>query len=153
MSFNQIKYKINSKITSERYYEFILDIFDYVKKLENEMEWLSDKIYFNTSRDIGIICKSQVVGNVSILFLEILCTKNLNLFIDILKDKNHYNVTISQIMNSINDYLNDKVIYYDYHDFIQNHEIFRSLTLIELEDIVGKMIDYESKNNMIFDGI
>ncbi|AVL94866.1 hypothetical protein ma480 [Moumouvirus australiensis] len=153
MSFNQIKYKINSKITSERYYEFILDIFDYAKKLENEMEWLSDKIYFNTSRDIGIICKSQVVGNVSIIFLEILCTRNLNLFIEILKDRDHYNVTISQIMNSINDYLNDKVISYDYYDFVQNHKIFRNLTVAELEDIMGKMIDYESNNNMIFDGI
>lgn len=153
MSFNQIKYKINGKITSKRYHEFLLDIFDHVKKLENEMECQSDKICFYISRNIGIKCKSELIGNVLVLFLEIMCAKNLNLFIDILEKRDHNNVTISQIIDSVNDYMSDQVISYDYHDFIQNYKIFRSLTLIEIEDIVKKMIDYESKNDIIFDGI
>ncbi|AGC02010.1 hypothetical protein H012_gp449 [Acanthamoeba polyphaga moumouvirus] len=154
MSSNQKKYKINSKIISDRYYEFIFDIFDYLKQLENELEWLSDKICFNVSQnvDIGILCKSQFTGNILLLFLEIIRTKNLNLFINILEQKEHFDLTISQIMENLSGYINNKTICHDFIDFKQNNTIYRGLTLVELEDIINKMINAESTYNIIFDG-
>ncbi|AGF85265.1 hypothetical protein QJ854_gp517 [Moumouvirus goulette] len=154
MSSIEKKYKINNKITLDRYYEFIADIFEYIKQLENEMEWISDKICFNVSQNtnIGVICKSQFVGNILILFLEIVQTKNLNLFINILEKREHYNITMSQIMKNFNEHMENKIICHDYIDFKQNNITYRSLTLVELEDIINKMISAESIYNVIFDG-
>lgn len=165
---NSVKFTFNKKLPSIKYENIIFSVIAYLNKFDENMNSFPVKYYFHKSDipnnsyqlqahhlRLGVKAKTLLTAKVLLLFQQMIFCHDLNILIKVLKKVGHVDLTISDVVNNINNHNKNSFICYNDGDIVTKYygQIGYKLrvdqaTLWDIDLIKRKLInEFENESN------